>query len=85
METSKKTTFPSEVVHFTVTVAGVGDSLTEAFSDALGRLYDDPYAAIFGDVEYTARDRSGSLQVCPIEDAPAPISVFPAGVDEAEA
>ena len=85
MEKQKKTTFPSDVIHFTITVAGVGACIDDAFSDALRRLNDDPYAAIFGEVEYSANTQSGSLQVCRVEDEAMLNASRIFGSEEAEA
>lgn len=85
MEKPKKTTFPSEVIHFTMTVAGVGACIDDAFSDALRRLNDDPCAAIYGEVEYAAHTQTGSLQVCPTDDEAMIQASKIFGTEEAEA
>lgn len=82
-----KTLSRSKVVHFSLTIVGVGDCLDEAFFDAVCRLREDPASTIFGEVDWQGDGRSGDFRVV-LEDAEPPLadavmSMF--GVEKAEA
>ena len=55
----------SKIVHFSLTIVGVGDCLDEAFLDAVGRLNDDPAATVYGDVEWQGDGQFGDFKVVP--------------------
>ena len=55
----------SKIVHFSLTIVGVGDCLDEAFLDAVGRLHDDPAATVYGDVEWQGDGQFGDFKVVP--------------------
>jgi hypothetical protein len=63
-----KTTSRSKIVHFRLTIVGVGESLDEAFLDAVERLEDDPSSAVYGDVEWQGNGSYGDFKVVPIDD-----------------
>tara|TARA_R110000751_G_scaffold74611_3_gene150644 strand:- start:3093 stop:3335 length:243 start_codon:yes stop_codon:yes gene_type:complete len=67
----------SSVIHFTLTIVGVGDCLDEAFLDAIERLEEHPAAAISGDVEWKGDGRLGDFKVIPApEDDDEPIPEY---------
>ena len=75
------------VVHFSMTIVGVGDCLDSAFLDAIERFSEDPSATIFGEVEWSGDGRFGDFKVAPVkEEDQIPemvLSMF--GAEEAEA
>ena len=87
MDSKTTTTSPSKIVHFRLTIVGVGDCLNEAFFDAVTRLKDDPASTIFGEVDWQGDGRSGDFRVVLEEEEPpladAVMSMF--GVEKAEA
>jgi len=77
-----KTICRSKIVHFTLTIVGVGGSLDEAFLDAVERLEEDPSATVYGDVEWQGDGKFGDFKVVPLDcDDAAVLSMF--GVAEA--
>jgi hypothetical protein len=68
MSSAPKTISRSKIIHFTLTISGVGLSLDDAFVDAVSRLGDDPTSAVYGEVEWTGDGRHGDFQVVPIQE-----------------
>ena len=62
----------SSVIHFTLTIVGVGDCLDEAFLDAIERLEEHPAAAVVGDVEWKGDGRLGDFKVIPAPEDDVP-------------
>ncbi len=79
----ERTTSPSRIVHFTLTIVGVGDCVDDALSDAINRLYEDPSSAVYGEIEYQhGSSRKGSMRIL-IE--PTIEGVIVEGLEEIEA
>ena len=68
MPLDPKTTSRSKIVHFRLTIVGVGESLDEAFLDAVERLEEDPSSAVYGDVEWQGNGSYGDFKVVPLDD-----------------
>ncbi len=64
-----KTTSRSKIVHFRLTIVGVGESLDEAFLDAVERLEEDPSSTVYGDVEWQGNGSYGDFKIVPLGEA----------------
>jgi hypothetical protein len=64
-----KTTSRSKIVHFRLTIVGVGESLDEAFLDAVERLEEDPSSTVYGDVEWQGNGSYGDFKIVPLGGA----------------
>ncbi len=85
-----KTISRSKIVHFTLTIVGVGGSLDDAFLDAVERLAEDPAATVYGEVDWQGDGSFGDFKVVPAPDEEkgetlpeAVLDMF--GVEKAEA
>ena len=68
MPLDPKTTSRSKIVHFRLTIVGVGESLDEAFLDAVERLEEDPSSTVYGDVEWQGNGSYGDFKVVPLDE-----------------
>jgi hypothetical protein len=73
MNQTPKTPFRSRIIHFTLTITGVGVGLDEAFSDAIDRLGDDPSSTVCGDVEWFGDGNTGVSRLVPVTEDGEPV------------